>query len=441
LNIAAKTTLTTLLVVAISLVGVGAIMIEGISRAANDAGISQARLLARTLAGSFAVPLARGEHELLQRQIDHIAELHELFPDIVRVTVIDQQRRIVAQSDPSRFGDIWDGEVPAGESVVHVDGEAPVAVVLVPVAGAMRFGTLELAVTIREPLAAARIARRQVLIALFATVLVLVAVLVLSLDRVVVRPLRRVAEAVVAHAPGATSLGIDHDGPPEVRALVDAFDGMAARLHENTQHLERMVDERTSALLEANERLGTVNQRLQELAVTDALTGLANRRAFTERLGGEIDRARRSGQPLSLLLIDIDHFKRLNDTLGHLEGDAALVIVAKILADGRRVEDLVSRFGGEEFAMVLPGAGAEDAHMVAERLRSAVEEGTAGAPAACTISIGHASLPDDAAEARALIAAADRALYDAKGAGRNRVRGASGPVVPSAQGLSNEVAS
>lgn len=421
LNITAKTTLTTLLVVAISLVGVGALMLEGISRAANEAGISQARLLARTLAGSFAVPLARGEHELLQREIDHIVDSHELFPDIERVTVIDQKRRIVAQSEPSRFGEPWAGDVPEGESVVQVDGDVPVVVVLLPIAGAMRFGTLELAVTIREPVVAARSARRQVSIALFATLLILVASLALSLDRLVVRPLRRVAAAVVAHSPGAPSLGVEREGPPEVRALVEAFDGMAARLHENAQHLERMVDERTSALLEANERLGTANQRLQELAVTDALTGLANRRALTERLGLEIDRARRSEQPLSLLLIDIDHFKRLNDTLGHLEGDAALVAVARILAEGRRVEDLIARFGGEEFAMLLPGTRSEDAKVVAERVRAAVETGTAGGVTACTISVGCASLPEHASDARELLLAADRALYEAKAAGRNRV--------------------
>jgi len=169
------------------------------------------------------------------------------------------------------------------------------------------------------------------------------------------------------------------------------------------------------------------NQRLEELAHTDPLTRTLNRRALNERLGAEMERVRRYTTMVSLLLIDIDHFKTVNDTYGHLAGDDVLVEVAGMLQRMVRAVDLVSRYGGEEFVIVLPETGAAGAEAFAERLRELIE-GHAfaqprGAPIRVTTSIGVSTFPGFGVESvEDLISAADQALYRAKSEGRNRVR-------------------
>jgi diguanylate cyclase (GGDEF)-like protein len=158
---------------------------------------------------------------------------------------------------------------------------------------------------------------------------------------------------------------------------------------------------------------------LRRSAETDELTGIANRRTFDETLAREIDRAERSGEELSLVLFDIDHFKTLNDTHGHQLGDVVLRRAAQSLAEGARPYDVVCRYGGEEFAVVLPRTGRTDAAPVAERLRRRVL-GAEGQPAV-TLSAGVATYPSDAASGAALVAQADAALYASKAAGRDRL--------------------
>jgi diguanylate cyclase (GGDEF)-like protein/PAS domain S-box-containing protein len=158
-------------------------------------------------------------------------------------------------------------------------------------------------------------------------------------------------------------------------------------------------------------------ERLVALATTDPLTGLANHRAFQERLAAEVSRARRAGEPLALVMIDLDHFKRVNDTHGHQAGDEVLREVARRLMACARREDLCARVGGEELAWLLPATGADAAMAAAERLRAAIA-GTPIPPAGRqTASLGVAGLgPGGAA---ALVRDADAALYRAKAAGRD----------------------
>ncbi|MCK6186355.1 sensor domain-containing diguanylate cyclase [Pseudomonas sp. EYE_354] len=167
---------------------------------------------------------------------------------------------------------------------------------------------------------------------------------------------------------------------------------------------------------------------LSELAATDALTGLANRRILDERLRLEWDRAQRSTEPLTVLMIDVDHFKAFNDRHGHQGGDEALRTVAQVIGSNiRRPADLAARYGGEEFAVVLPHTGAKGAWVIAEHIRNSVEQlpRVAGDERPITVSIGmstwdkhgHTSL-------EALLLSADRALYEAKHTGRNRIVGA-----------------
>ena len=131
------------------------------------------------------------------------------------------------------------------------------------------------------------------------------------------------------------------------------------------RELEAKIHERTHELAEANARLA-------QLAVTDGLTGLYNHRHFHERLALEVERSQRSGLPLSLLMLDVDHFKQFNDTFGHPAGDEVLRQLARVLADARRANDVVARYGGEEFAVILVDTAKFTAAKVAERVRERV---------------------------------------------------------------------
>jgi diguanylate cyclase (GGDEF)-like protein len=174
----------------------------------------------------------------------------------------------------------------------------------------------------------------------------------------------------------------------------------------------------------ARERARRDAEGFAQAAITDPVSGLFNRRYFHERLDEELDRARRHNTTVALLMIDIDNFKGINDRFGHLAGDQVIRGVGDILKRSVRKFDLCTRFGGEEFAIVMPGSGPENSAPVAERIRQRIEAFTPpGAELAdlhVTASIGMA-LSQPNASARELIARADQALYEAKKAGKNRL--------------------
>jgi diguanylate cyclase (GGDEF)-like protein len=174
-------------------------------------------------------------------------------------------------------------------------------------------------------------------------------------------------------------------------------------------------------------QLRQAQQSLADMAVTDDLTGLANRRRFFERLEEEMDRALRYGSDLSLIMLDIDHFKRVNDTFGHPVGDTVLAEVARLLTANLRTSDIVARYGGEEFAVLIPGVDENEAARAAEKIRVVMEVNDLfldGPPIKVTVSAGVAalkSLPAARPTRDQLIRSADKALYRAKREGRNRV--------------------
>ncbi len=159
-------------------------------------------------------------------------------------------------------------------------------------------------------------------------------------------------------------------------------------------------------------------EEVARLAAGDPLTGLANRRAFDEALDREVERTMRAGSSVTVVLFDVDHFKTINDTRGHPEGDAVLRRIAHALAAGTKGFDLAARLGGDEFAVILPGCNAEEASGAAERLR--VEAAAAIRIGEGDVSAGAATIPGDADDRDGLIAAADAALYSAKRTGRAR---------------------
>jgi diguanylate cyclase (GGDEF)-like protein len=160
----------------------------------------------------------------------------------------------------------------------------------------------------------------------------------------------------------------------------------------------------------------------QSRASTDALTGLANRRALDDALTRMVAQALRSGTPLAAIGIDLDHFKAINDELGHETGDEVLEAVAEVLRENTRTSDFVGRWGGEEFCVLAPDTPAEGARKLAESLRAAIAQiSVPGVRRTLTASFGIAVCPEHATSAELLLRQADRALYAAKHAGRDRV--------------------
>jgi diguanylate cyclase (GGDEF)-like protein len=223
---------------------------------------------------------------------------------------------------------------------------------------------------------------------------------------------------------------------PEVQPLIEALSSQASIALENKQllqkqeelkkELELKVQDRTLELNAALQKLSRAYDMLKELTTIDAVTGIKNRRYFDESFELEWRRAARQRYPISLLLLDLDHFKLVNDTHGHLAGDECLHAVATGIASKlKRPADILARYGGEEFVIILPHTYNSNAYLLAEQIRSHIETLPIVADKAdihVTISIGVSTItPRQDNDRKELIAAADTALYEAKGIGRNKV--------------------
>jgi len=180
-----------------------------------------------------------------------------------------------------------------------------------------------------------------------------------------------------------------------------------------------------------NSSLDTLNVQLEQQATTDSLTHLPNHRSLAEKLDENLEQARATAAPCSVIFMDIDHFKATNDYYGHIVGDVALSDFAEIVTSTVRAGDVVGRWGGEEFVAILPDTGPEEAFQIAERIRGAVSRRMPACSCALglTCSLGVATYPQDASERQSLIWHADRAMYTAKRLGRNQTRTAHEPLV------------
>ncbi|RAP58343.1 GGDEF domain-containing protein [Oleiagrimonas sp. MCCC 1A03011] len=196
-------------------------------------------------------------------------------------------------------------------------------------------------------------------------------------------------------------------------------------LQQHRERLESLVRARTADLEDKTRQLEEKSRQLQELANTDSLTGVCSRRQFLALLDQELARAQRGGAAMTVLMFDVDHFKRINDTHGHATGDRVLVRIAECCREQLRRIDVLGRLGGEEFAVLLPRSDRRGAAVTAERLRAAIEalviKSDQGERISITVSIGVAELVHPDEKPDALIARADAQLYRAKHSGRNRV--------------------
>jgi len=225
--------------------------------------------------------------------------------------------------------------------------------------------------------------------------LVVITLVAYWLAALITRPLGRLTSAAAKVSTGDLSVGLPAGGGGEVGYLTQVFNTMVENLRKNREELER-------------------------LSTTDSLTGLGNRRHLMTLLAGEVERAKRAIRPFSILMLDVDHFKKYNDTHGHQAGDDVLARVGMVLRDSIRPYDGAARYGGEEFLIMLSGASLDHGRECAERIRAQVRaQELAGGPV--TVSIGVAEYPAHGDTADAVVGQADAALYKAKRAGRDRV--------------------
>lgn len=423
-----KVLVSSLGVTVVAMVLLGVLMF----RAHRDTYMREAELRARAFLSMLSVastgPLATGRIEDLDGMLSRLLEQDLQDLDIRFVVVMDTTKRVVGHTDPDQYGRRMTDEffieaTLATETLVnHRDGmllvSAPVETAVFGHPG-IRWGTVVAAIGLDR--------LRSDLFGLFVqatlTVLLVVGIatflMAMRLERQVIQPVRRLTEATRRFASGDVTARAMVVGDDELADLGATFNQMAGQIVLHTQRLEEEIRARTSDLEEAN-------RRLEALAVTDGLTGLFNRRRFEEVLSLEVRRAQRLGTPLSLLMIDVDHFKVYNDTHGHPAGDEVLRRLALLVKERVRSTDIACRYGGEEFAVILPGTSRTDALILANDLRLIVEshpfEDEETQPGGClTISIGVATYPSDAGDEIALVRAADQALYLAKQGGRNRV--------------------
>jgi diguanylate cyclase (GGDEF)-like protein len=290
--------------------------------------------------------------------------------------------------------------------------------------GAARpLGLLDWSVAVLTPFEVAYAPVLELVMRIFVIDLAIILVFSFLAYRVTARtvgPIARLSEAAGRAAAGETDLDIPEvHSRDEIGLLTRTFNEMIRRQRRHREQIERANRD----LQDRNDSLQQANEVLNQLSITDGLTKLHNHRFFQDHLTREIRRVDRTGEPLSILLLDIDDFKRLNDRLGHAAGDEILTRIAQILLDGVRASDLCARYGGEEFVILAPNTAVQGAYELAEKLRTAIAESSfivddSLRPLRATVSVGVAAF---AGNRKRFFQKADQALYRAKADGKNCV--------------------
>jgi diguanylate cyclase (GGDEF)-like protein len=272
---------------------------------------------------------------------------------------------------------------------------------------------LRWAVVSEEPATAAfrQVTRlRRLMVLLPSALLAGIGLIAYFLGLLIVRPLDRLTKGAAKVAAGDLDVDLPVHSGGEVGYLTKMFNTMVIRLREGREALDA-----------ANETLRRKNEELERLSVTDGLTGLYNRRRLMETLNDEARRSQRLKHTFAVLMVDVDHFKKYNDSFGHQAGDTVLTKVAGLLREATREVDFVARYGGEEFLILLPETGMAEALDIAERIRTRIAaEVFPGRH--MTVSIGVSEFPLHGENADQVVGAADEALYEAKREGRDKVR-------------------
>ncbi len=352
----------------------------------------------------------------------------EKFVGSTAVYVVDRTGATLFRSAGSRPGAGYlrplpePGAVPAVEDYRTRDAHV--------VGSAVRFARFGWTVVVEQDYAEAfapEVAVMRRILGINLGIVILFGLAAYQFARSIVRPIKALSEGAQRIADGETDVVLPLPSTQdEIEMLTRVFNEMSQRLHGNQLELERSreeIERANSRLVSKNSELQGVNEVLEQLSITDGLTKLHNHRYFQDHLRREVKRATRTGEPLTLVLIDIDDFKKLNDHRGHAAGDSVLRDVAAVMNGVLREVDLLARYGGEEFALVASQTDLEGARALGEKLRMAVGEARFAIegqdePLSVTVSVGAASFSGDE---KVLFRDADRALYEAKRAGKDCV--------------------
>ncbi|GAA2384120.1 hypothetical protein Cme02nite_66770 [Catellatospora methionotrophica] len=405
------------LAVALLLPLVGLVAIREQHASSLRAAQIEAENVAEQVAHMATQPTGPGRSLLYQQPTGLQAYVSRVNRDGNRdLEIVGLNRRVLADAVPANqgklFADDRGGEVaatmrdgrPRAFHELNVDFPNGIELVAVPMRAAQNqiVGAVLLEYTpLYRQLLAAGGRTRQIIVVTSLAGMGAALALGFLLSHGLVRDLRRLTRAADLLAAGDGRARAAVGGRGELGDLAEAFNGMA-------------------------DRLAVQRATLTELAVRDPLTGLHNRRSFEERLNGALSQAGRTRSPVSLLMLDLDHFKAVNDRHGHPAGDQVLRTMAALLVRELRVVDVAARLGGEEFGVLLPGIEHRDAVVVAERLRSAIARCPVmhgGAVIRVTASLGVVCWPEHGQAGDELLERADHALYRAKRAGRDRVSG------------------
>ncbi len=335
--------------------------------------------------------------------------------------MIDRSGRLMASSRPSVYSASAAPLEALPSNKLFARPSAPIR--YIDAGGTTVIGTLQIVPTLGWGIVAetdrqkafARVDRLQKLtLVIVAGLLAGLGLCAYLLGLTIVRPLRLLSEGAAQVAAGNLDIDLPVRSRSEVGFLTQVFNHMVARLRRSREELDSV-----------NQTLQEKNKALHQLSITDDLTGLYNRKHLMETLSSEVIRSGRHEHPFTLLMIDIDHFKKVNDTHGHPKGDEVLCRLATVFRETIRDCDYVARYGGEEFIVLLTEIEPQTSMVAAERIRRRSAQETildGDASISVTVSIGAAFFPGNGDTAQKLIREADRALYAAKEAGRNKLK-------------------
>lgn len=443
--------------IAVFLSAVAVLVLGGIGvtveRVTAERAHADARSRAAALLESVSVPsaldVAVGAIERLDDSLTELARAGRAELALLHLAMFDDRGLLIAHSGDGAFPDGADGgDAQPGLDFIEqaVAAKRPLwryvrsgpdrelaLLVSMPAVSGLRWGTLVGTFDLGRVRDRISWTRRTLALAGGGLAGSLVLALYFGLAALILRPVRHLADAVQRARAGDLGARAAVSTRDELGELAEGFNAMAAELQSYTAELEERVAERSAEVSRKNTELEQLNERLsaavgelEVLARTDPLTGLSNRRHLFELLGHELRRGLRSPHALTLAILDVDYFKRFNDTYGHQLGDEVLRTIAEVLTGLVRAGDVVARYGGEEFVVMLldtPGPLGVEA---VSRLCRAVAETPITAPSGeaigpITLSAGVVAVPEDPADVDELLRRADAAMYAAKAGGRDRV--------------------